>query len=86
MFLGPDSMGFVWGGVGRALMQFSAIFAILAVLATSVTRATHSEGCEWGCCDSICLLGYERTFFAVCSLAEGRSKPVPKTRNDYFHQ
>ena len=41
MFPGPDSMGFVWGGVGRALMQFmhfSAIFAMLAVLATLVTR------------------------------------------------
>ena len=40
MFPGPDSMGFVWGGVGRVLMQlmhFSAIFPILAVLATSVT-------------------------------------------------
>ena len=40
MFPGPDSIGFVWGGVGRALMQFmhfSAIFAMLAVLATSVT-------------------------------------------------
>ena len=40
MFLGPDFMGFVWGGVGRALMQFmhfSAIFGMLAVLATSVT-------------------------------------------------
>ena len=38
-FRGPDSMGFVWGGVGRALMQFmhfSAIFGMLAVLATSV--------------------------------------------------
>ena len=61
MFPGPDSMGFVWGGVGRALMQFmhlSAIYAMLAVLAASVTRGTHSEGCEWGCCDSICLLGY----------------------------
>ena len=33
-------MGFVWGGVGRALMQFMyliAIFAILAVLEISVT-------------------------------------------------
>ena len=39
-------------------MHFSAIFAIMAVLATWVTRATHSKGCEWGCCDSICLLGY----------------------------
>ena len=28
------------------------------------------------CCDSICLLGYKRTFFVVCSLAEGRSRPV----------
>ena len=40
MFPGPDSMGFVWGGVARVLMQlmhFSAIFAMLAVLATSVT-------------------------------------------------
>ena len=40
VFPGPDSIGFVWGGVGRALMQFmhfSAIFGMLAVLATSVT-------------------------------------------------
>ena len=32
--------GVVWGGVGRALMQFmdfSAIFALLAILVTSVT-------------------------------------------------
>ena len=32
-------MGFVWGGVGRALlrfMHFLAIFGMLAVLATSV--------------------------------------------------
>ena len=40
VFPGPDSMGYVWGGVGRALMlfmHFPAIFAMLAVLATSVT-------------------------------------------------
>ena len=40
MFPVPDSMGFVWSGVGLALMQlmyFSAIFAMLAVLATSLT-------------------------------------------------
>ena len=39
MFPGPDSIGFVWGGLGRALMQlmhFSATFGMLAVLATSV--------------------------------------------------
>ena len=87
MFPGPDSMGFVWGGVGRALIQFmrfSAIFAMLVVLATSVTAC--SEGCEWGCCDSICLLGYERMVFAVSSLAQSRSQPVPKTQNDCFHE
>ena len=36
----PDSMGFVWSGAGQALMQFmhfSAVFAMLPVLATSVT-------------------------------------------------
>ena len=89
MFPGPDSMGFVWGGVGRALlpfMHFRAVFAMLAVLATSVTRGTHSEGCEWGYCDSICLLDYGRTFFAVSSLADSPSQPVPKTRNGCFHQ
>ena len=40
MFPGSDSIGFVWGGVGRELMQFmhfSAIFAMFGVLATSVT-------------------------------------------------
>ena len=40
MFPGPDSMGFVWGRVGRALLQFMlflAIFGMLAVLATLVT-------------------------------------------------
>ena len=40
MFPGPISIGFVWGGVGRALMlfmHFSAIFGMLAVLATTVT-------------------------------------------------
>ena len=40
VFPGPDSTGFVWDRVGRALMQFmlfSAIFAMLAVLATLAT-------------------------------------------------
>ena len=35
MFPGPDSTGFVWGGVGRALVQFmhfSANFAMTAFL------------------------------------------------------
>ena len=28
VFPGPDSMGFVWGGVGRALMQFMHFLVI----------------------------------------------------------
>ena len=39
MFPGPDSMGFVWGGVGRALrqfMHFSAIFAMFVDLGDPV--------------------------------------------------
>ena len=47
MFPGPDSKGFVWGGVGGALMQFmifSTIFAMLAVLATSVTPSYPLSG------------------------------------------
>ena len=27
VFPGPDSMGFVWGGVGRALLQFMHVFS-----------------------------------------------------------
>ena len=72
MFPGPDSIGFEWGGVGRALMQFMHfldIFGMLAVLATSVTPCYPSEGCKWGCCDTICLLAYGMTFLAVSSLA-----------------
>ena len=40
MVPGPNSVGFVWGGVGRALMPFMhflATFAMLAGLVTSVT-------------------------------------------------
>ena len=32
MFPGPNSMGFVWRGVGRALMQFMHFPAIFAML------------------------------------------------------
>ena len=68
------------------LYTFSAILAMLVVFVTLVTRGTHSEGGELVCCDNICLLRYEATFCAICSLAEGRSKPVAKTRNDCVHQ
>ena len=32
MFPGPNFMGFVWGGVGRALMRFMLFSAIFAML------------------------------------------------------
>ena len=41
VFPGPDSMGFVWGRLGRALLQFMqllVVFAMLAVFATLVTQ------------------------------------------------
>ena len=39
------SMGFVWSGVGRVqVMHFSAVFAVLAVLATSVTPCYPLRG------------------------------------------
>ena len=59
-------------------MQFSAIFAMLAVLSTSVTPF---EGCEWGCCDNICLLGYGRTF-SLQSLALLRAVHNPCQRRE----
>ena len=46
-------MGFVWGGLGRALMQFLLFPAILRCWRfwpPRWARATHSEGCEWGRC------------------------------------
>ena len=46
MFPGPGSMGFVWGGVGRVLVQFMQFSIILAMLAVLGPRGTHSEGCE----------------------------------------
>ena len=39
-FLGPDSMRFVWGGVGQALLRFMqllVVFALSSFLATLVT-------------------------------------------------
>ena len=43
-------------------MQFSAIFAMPAFLATLLTP-WYSEGRIWECCDTIHILGYRRTFF-----------------------
>ena len=77
----PTPWGFVWAGVGRALMQFmhfSAILAMLVVLATSVTRGTHSGGRKQGSCDSICLLGNKRTFFASLALQRAGQNPCQR--------
>ena len=81
-------MGFVWGGVGRAQSRhFLTIFCYIGGFGDLGDPVVPTlEGCKQGCCDSICLLGYERTFFPVSSLAEGQSIPVPKTRNDCLHQ
>ena len=79
MFLGPNSIGFVWSAVGRALlrfMEFLVVFAMPAFLETFVTCGTHSKRCKWGCCDGACLLGYKWAFFAISSLASGWSRFV----------
>ena len=75
VFSGPDSMGFVWGRMGQALMQFmqiSAIFAISPVLATLATPVVPILRGS----DSMCLLGYKRSFSAACNLPYGRPWPV----------
>ena len=49
VFPGPDSIGFVWGGVGRALMQFYALFShfwYVGGFGGLGARGTHSKGCE----------------------------------------
>ena len=43
-------------------------------------------GCKWACCNSLCVLAYNRMFFVACRLVEGWSTPVPKMQNDSFHQ
>ena len=40
MFLGPNTMGFVWGGVRRALMQFMQLFVVFPMLAFLATLVT----------------------------------------------
>ena len=56
------------------LMQCFVVFAMSAFLATLLT-----PWCKWGCCGSICLLGYERTFF-LQSLALPRAVQGPCER------
>ena len=65
MFPGPNPMGFVWGGVGRALMQFMHFSAIFAVSAVLWYMASLRE--------SICAMAslWENTC-AIASLCENR--------------
>ena len=45
-------------------MQFSAIFVLPVFLVEFVALCgTYLEGWDWGCCDSIPLLGCKQTFF-----------------------
>jgi len=67
VFPGPVTIGFVWSGVGQALMQFQQFWMFLLFRHfwwPYRPCGTHSKRCKWGCCDSICLLGYKRTFLA----------------------
>ena len=92
MFPGPDSMGFVWGGVGRALMTYdvcalSSYFCYVGGFGDLNDPLVPTLRGVSG--DVVIVYAYYDTkgpFFAVCSLAEGRSTPVPKTRNGCFHQ
>ena len=43
MFPGPDSMGFVWGGMGRALVQFMLFSANLGMLAVPTLRGVSGD-------------------------------------------
>ena len=43
MFPGPDSMGFVWGGLGRALVQFMRVLATFAMLAVPTLRGVIGD-------------------------------------------
>ena len=75
MFPGPHYMRFVWSRVGRALRQYVRILGICglyAVLGPPVTAWYLLSGVSVGCCGSIHLLGYKRTFFAVFRLAKGQ--------------
>ena len=51
MFLGLNSIDFVWSGVGQALMQFMqflVVFALSAFLATLVTPWYSLQGVQVG--------------------------------------
>ena len=49
-------------------MRFLGVFAMSAFLMTLMNVWYPLQGCKWECCDSICLLGCQRTCFVVCSL------------------
>ena len=88
MFPGPNPMG-------QSATSAKAVYALFSHfcyvggfgdLGDPVLPSLRGVSGDIGGGDSIYLLGYKGTFFAFSSLAEGRSQPVPKTRNDYFHQ
>ena len=66
-------MGFVWGGVGRVLVQFMCFSALFAKWAVATLRSAGR--------DVVTVKGV-----AASSLPQGQSWPVSKTRNDRFCQ
>ena len=59
-------------------MQLLVFFAMLPFLAAPMKPVVPSLREKQGCCGSIWLLGYERTFFAVYSLCRGSVKTGAK--------
>ena len=74
MFPGPDSMGFVWGGVGRALMHFMTLFGHFCYVGSFGDLGDPVVPPLRGVSGDVLtliiyLLGYRSTFFARPSLA-----------------
>ena len=71
MFLGPNSMAFGEATAVYALFShicYDTVFGGLGDL-----MVTPVEGCHWGLCDSIPMLGYKQACFVVTIPTSGRS-------------
>ena len=60
--------GAEWDEHSCSLCTFRPFFVCWRFWRPRGPCGTHSEGFEWGCFDSICLLGSVRTFCAASSL------------------
>ena len=88
---GPASVGFVRAGVGQALVEFTHLqplllcwqFGLREPLVSNVKR-------DWGWCDGIFLLRYERTFLWSLALPSAHRNPcrrlkMPAPNNNGLH-